>query len=169
MNEMQIFQNDRFGQVRTVVRDGDPWFVAADVCRALEVRNTPQALTRLEEDERDIILNDTPGGRQKMGIISESGLYSLVLSSRKHEARALHERRRLPAKDRYISSIGMWVKEMRPARFENLTMINDHQEGVHNDYFIREPKRCSFGRGGFRYDPHGQHFCHAARLSDLQA
>ena len=58
MKEITVFQNEQFGSVRTVVRNGEPWFVAADVCRALEIGNTSQALTRLQEDEKDIISND---------------------------------------------------------------------------------------------------------------
>ncbi len=88
MNEMTVFQNPDFGQVRTVTRDGEPWFVAADVCRALELGNNRQALKRLDDDEKGVISTDTLGGEQKMNIVNEPGLYSLVLGSRKPEARA---------------------------------------------------------------------------------
>ena len=88
MNNIQVFTNKHFGQVRVVMRDGDPWFVAADVCRALDVGNISQAVSRLEEDEKGIILNDTLGGKQSMAIVSEPGLYALVLGSRKSEAQS---------------------------------------------------------------------------------
>lgn len=88
MNELQIFTNDNFGEVRTVLKDNEPWFVATDVCRALEIGNPSQTTSRLDEDEKDIISNDTLGGKQTMLIINEPGLYSLVLGSRKPEARA---------------------------------------------------------------------------------
>ena len=88
MNELQVFENAQFGQVRTVQKDGQPWFVAADVCRALEVGNSRQALSRLDADEKGVISTDTPGGEQKMSIVNEPGLYALVLGSRKPEARA---------------------------------------------------------------------------------
>ena len=52
MNELQIFQNPQFGEIRTILRNGEPWFVAADVCRALEHSNVSVALERLEDDER---------------------------------------------------------------------------------------------------------------------
>lgn len=87
MNEIKVFENKQFGQVRSIVKDGEPWFVAADVCRALDVGNSRQALTRLDEDEKGVISNDTLGGRQEMSIVSEAGLYSLVLGSRKPEAK----------------------------------------------------------------------------------
>lgn len=85
MNDMQVFQNERFGEVRTVIREGQPWFVAADVCRVLELSNPTVAVERLDEDER-AKLNL---GRQGEGtIVNEPGLYTLVLGSRKPEAKA---------------------------------------------------------------------------------
>ena len=63
--------------------EGEPWFVAADVCRALELERTNRALSRLDDDEKGTHSVSTPGGRQMMSIVSESGLYALVLSSRK--------------------------------------------------------------------------------------
>lgn len=86
MNELTVFQNPDFGQVRTITRDGEPWFVAADVCRALEIDRTQ--IRRLDEDEKGVYSMQTPGGAQKMTIVNEPGLYSLVLGSRKPEAKA---------------------------------------------------------------------------------
>lgn len=88
MNELQVFRNAEFGEIRTVEQGDGTWFIANDVCRALELDNSRQALSRLDEDEKDVTLNDTLGGMQTMAIINESGLYSLVLSSRKPEAKA---------------------------------------------------------------------------------
>lgn len=88
MNEMQIFEKPEFGQIRTTTVDGEPWFVAVDVCRALEVGNSRQAVTRLDDDEKGVISTDTLGGRQDVSIINEPGLYTLVLGSRKPEAKA---------------------------------------------------------------------------------
>lgn len=88
MNELMLFQKEEFGQVRVVERNGEPWFVAKDVCECLELTNASQTLSYLDDDERDIISNDTPGGKQNMLIVSEPGLYSLVLRSRKPEAKA---------------------------------------------------------------------------------
>lgn len=86
--ELQVFTNPAFGQVRVIERDGEPWFIAADVCNGLKVNNSRQALSRLDDDEKaDVILNDGSQNR-RMNIINEPGLYSLVLSSRKKEAKA---------------------------------------------------------------------------------
>lgn len=75
--------------------NGEPWFVAVDVCKVLEIRNVSQALSRLCDKEeksfitipaRGITSTDTQGGEQKMLIVNEPGLYKLVFSSRKKEA-----------------------------------------------------------------------------------
>lgn len=88
MNDIEIFKNPEFGEIRVVEQNGEPWFVAKDVCDALELGNSRQALTRLENDEKaDVILNDGSQNR-KMNIVNEYGLYNLVLASRKPEAKA---------------------------------------------------------------------------------
>ena len=87
-NNLMNFENPEFGAVRSILIDSDPWFVAADVCKALELEKTNRALSRLDDDEKGAHSVSTPGGRQRMSIISESGLYSLILGSRKPEARA---------------------------------------------------------------------------------
>ena len=87
MNEIQIFEHESFGQIRVIDRDGEPWFVAADVCKSLEIADTWNALQRLDDDEKGTYSISTPGGSQEMSIINEPGLYSLVLGSRKPEAK----------------------------------------------------------------------------------
>lgn len=91
MDNVQIFKNDSFGSVRVIDQGGEPWFVAADVCKALEITNVGNAASRLDEDEKGSIrLTDVTqsGGNPNMTIINEPGLYSLVLGSRKPEAKA---------------------------------------------------------------------------------
>lgn len=86
-NPLQLFQNAGF-KVRVLIRDNEPWFVAKDVCDCLELGNVSQTCSRLDDDERGIISNDTPSGKQEMLIVSEPGLYSLIGSSKKQEAKA---------------------------------------------------------------------------------
>ena len=91
-NEMQVFNNDQFGKIRAITRDGEPWFVAVDVCNALSISNSRDAVRKLDEDEKMTVdLTDTHsgarGGAQKISAVNESGLYSLVLGSRKPEAK----------------------------------------------------------------------------------
>lgn len=87
MNNLQIFENERFGRVRTIEQNGEPWFIAKDVCECLSIGKYRDAVSRLEEDERGSVEMDTPGGRQSLSAVNEYGLYSLVLSSRKPEAK----------------------------------------------------------------------------------
>ncbi len=83
MNDLTTFTNPEFGQVRTVEIDGTPWLVGKDVAEALGYTN-PQKAIRDHVDEEDKGVNDsfTPGGTQTLVVINESGLYSLVLSSK---------------------------------------------------------------------------------------
>ena len=86
MNELQIFKSHEFGEIRTTVQNGEPWFVAADVCKALDIDK--RQTRRLDDDEKGVRSTHTPGGNQDMTIVNEAGLYSLVLGSRKPEAKA---------------------------------------------------------------------------------
>jgi len=89
MQELKIFESAEFGTVRALEIDGAPWFIAADVCRALEVKNARDAIARLDEDEKNtVVLTDGTPGNPNMTIINEAGLYALVLSSRKPEAKS---------------------------------------------------------------------------------
>ena len=87
MTNLQIFNNDRFGQVRIVPVDGELMFVAKDVCDCLEITKHRDAISRPDSDERGSVKLDTPGGKQDIAAINEYGLYNLVLSSRKPEAK----------------------------------------------------------------------------------
>ncbi len=91
MNELTVFNNEEFGEIRTITIDGEPWFVAADVCRALEIGNPTDATHRLDADEKMITLVSIEGNRRgnpNMTVVNEPGLYTLILSSRKPEAKA---------------------------------------------------------------------------------
>ena len=83
--ELQLFQNEDFGSIRTIVLDGEPWFVAADVCKILEHSNPTVAMNSLESFEKAKLNLGLQGG--DTNIISESGFYTLVLRSRKNIAR----------------------------------------------------------------------------------
>lgn len=86
MNELQVFTYQS-SDVRTVMRGGEPWFVLADVCRVLSIANSKNVFARLDDDEKGVHEMDTPGGKQKMSIINESGLYNVILRSDKPEAK----------------------------------------------------------------------------------
>ncbi|WP_337475401.1 phage antirepressor [Mitsuokella jalaludinii] len=88
MNDVKIFENPEFGRVRTTVIDGEPWFVAADVCHALDIGNPSDALNRLDDDERTLVSIEGASNGKPVNGVNEPGLYSLVLGSRKPEAKA---------------------------------------------------------------------------------
>ena len=92
-NKIKVFENAKFGSVRTVTINGEPWFVASDVCKALDIGNPSQAISRLDDDEKVTLTTNEGhsgklGGAQMLNVISEAGLYSLILKSRKPEAKA---------------------------------------------------------------------------------
>ena len=86
MSELSVFNFDSQA-LRTLTRDGEPWFVAADVCEALTIAQTASAMRQLDDDEKGVHSTHTLGGPQEVTIINESGLYSLILTSRKPEAK----------------------------------------------------------------------------------
>lgn len=88
MNDLQVFNNPKFGEVRAVEINGDPWFVGKDVATALGYQN-PQRAIRDHVDGEDKGVTDmvTPGGKQSISIINESGMYSLIFSSKLPKAK----------------------------------------------------------------------------------
>ena len=88
MNELKIFSNEEFGEVRTIEIDGEPWFVGKDVALRLGYRDTSDALKNHVDDEDKLTRCFADSGQNReMYIINESGLYSLVLSSKLESAR----------------------------------------------------------------------------------
>ena len=89
MNDLQIFSNPEFGRVRNVELNGQPWLVGADVATALGYKNPRKALAdHIDPEDKGVTKRDTPGGEQDILIINESGLYSLILSSKMPKAKA---------------------------------------------------------------------------------
>ena len=89
MNDLQIFSNPEFGQVRTVEIDGQPWLVGKDVAVALGYKNPQRAIRdHVEDEDKGMTKTVTPSGEQEMLIINESGLYSLILSNKMPKAKA---------------------------------------------------------------------------------
>lgn len=86
MNEIKIFENSDFGQVRTLERNNEIYFVASDICKCLDIKNTTQAVQRLDEDEKSMFNIGLSGG--ETNLVNEYGLYNLILVSRKKEAKA---------------------------------------------------------------------------------
>ena len=151
MNELQIFNNSEFGEIRTIEINGEPWFVASDICNALELSNTTSAVGRLDDDEKSKFNLGLSGG--ETNCVNEYGLYNLVLASRKENAKRFkrwitHEviptiRRtggyRVPQTP--LEALQMTVEqiveqEKRLNSFESrLDMIEAKSQTVPNEYF----------------------------------
>ena len=88
MDEIKTFTNKEFGTVRTIVKDGEPWFVGKDVAEILGYKETAKAIrTHICAEDKGVSVLDTPGGQQKITLINESGLYSLILGSKLPKAK----------------------------------------------------------------------------------
>lgn len=90
-NMVKVFESAEFGSVRTVVKDGEPWFVASDVCKALGLHQITRAMSRLDADEGGLLLVTHPQNAEKtleVNCVNESGLYHLILCSNKPAAKA---------------------------------------------------------------------------------
>ena len=113
------FTHPTFGTLRVVMRDGEPWFVAADVCKALELEQVSNAMRKLDSDEGGLFEIPHPQNPTKtmaVRIVSEAGLYTLVLSSRKPEAKAF---KRWVTHD-ILPSIRKHGAYMTPAKVEEM-------------------------------------------------
>lgn len=89
MNEIKLFENPEFGQVRVLEQEGEPWFVGKDIAKVLGYNNPLEAVRdHVDEEDKGVSKMDTPGGKQNIIVINESGLYSLILRSQLPEAKA---------------------------------------------------------------------------------
>lgn len=88
MSNLQIFENEEFGEIRTVTIDNEPWFVGKDVATALGYSNSRDAILKhVHEDDKGVAKCDTPSGKQEMTVINESGLYALIFGSKLDSAK----------------------------------------------------------------------------------
>lgn len=88
MSELQIFKNAEFGSVRTITIEGEPYFVGKDVAEILGYSNARKALVaHVDKEDKGVTKCDTLGGVQDLMVINESGLYSLILSSKMPNAK----------------------------------------------------------------------------------
>lgn len=132
MSSLQIFNSEEFGEIRTVIIDGEPWFCMTDICKALEISNTSQAKTRLNAD--GVITNeviDSIGRKQNANFVNEPNMYKLIFQSRKESAERFTDwvtSEVLPA----IRKTGSYQKPMTIAeQIQLLAQGNqDHEERI---------------------------------------
>lgn len=146
-NEMKIFENEEFGKVRTVVKDGEPWFVLADICKVLEISNSRMVAGRLDAEELMSVKLTSGGQRREMTAVSESGLYAVILRSDKPQAKPFRKwvtTEILPTIRRtggYVANEDMFIENYLPfldEPYQNLfrlqmTAINKLNERIRHD------------------------------------
>ena len=118
-NEIKIFESEEFGKVRTVVKDGEPWFVLADICK-VEISNSRMVAGRLDTEELMSVKLTSGGQRREMTAVSESGLYAVILRSDKLQAKPFRKwvtSEILPTIRRtggYVANEDMFIKNYLP-------------------------------------------------------
>lgn len=120
MNNLQIF-NYNGNEVRTIQKDGEPWWVLKDVCGILGISKYRDTASRLDEDERGSVRVDTPGGEQEMTVVNESGLYNVILRSDKPEAKPF----RKWVTSKVLPSIRKHGAYMTPQKIEEVLLNPD--------------------------------------------
>lgn len=152
---IQIFENERFGQIRTVMKDGEPWFVLADVCRALEISNSRMVAGRLDSDELMSVKLTSGGQRREMTVINESGLYAVIIRSDKPQAQSFRKwltSEVLPTIRRtggYVSNADMFVDEylsFADEPIKNLFKLQFEYIGQLNERIVSLHKRGIFSK-----------------------
>lgn len=133
MNELQIFNSEEFGEIRTVTIDNEPWFVGKDVATALGYSNTRDALAThvSEEDKNTVVISDGKRGNPNQVVINESGLYALIFGSKLESAKRFKRwvtSEVLPA----IRKTGSYQKPMTVAEQIQLLALGnqDHEERI---------------------------------------
>lgn len=91
MNELTLFSNLQFGSVRTIDKDGEPWFVATDVMEVFKATNRNRLMQSLDPDEKGYTQMSTPGGPQQKAVVNEFGLYSLLFAMQPTKARGVSD------------------------------------------------------------------------------
>ena len=167
-NILVTFENAAFGKNRTLTIDGEPWFVAADVCKALELGTPSMTVERLDADEKGISSIDTLGGKQRMAIINEPGLYSVILCSRKPEAKAFkrwitHEV--IPAIRKYG---GYMTKSLLEQVLENPNLIYEFARRMLEEQQKNERLRQEFDRAKPKADYYDA-FIHPESCTNIRA
>ncbi|MFR9506140.1 MAG: Bro-N domain-containing protein [Rikenellaceae bacterium] len=154
MGRVAILSHPAFGEVRSVVANGKSWFVAKDVCSVLGLKDGDTSLRKFDDDEKGSHTMHTLGGDQKMTVINESGLYHLIILSRKPEAKAF----RKWVTDEVLPSIrknGFYIHPSLKLTSAQQRKLNDTMRGLVNQYITdqdvaRCAKRCGRATGYVR-------------------
>lgn len=134
MNELQIFENDEFGKVRTVVIDSEPWMVGKDVADALGYANSRDAISKhVDDEDKGVAKCDTLGGKQDLQIINESGMYDLVFGSKLPTAKKFKHwvtSEVLPA----LRKTGSYTMPKMSKELQAIVMLDGKQEKLREEF-----------------------------------
>jgi prophage antirepressor-like protein len=134
MNELQIFENDEFGKVRTVVIDNEPWMVGKDVADALGYANSRDAISKhVDDEDKGVAKCDTLGGKQDLQIINESGMYDLVFGSKLPTAKKFKHwvtSEVLPA----LRKTGSYTMPKMSKELQAIVMLDGKQEKLREEF-----------------------------------
>lgn len=106
-NDLQVF-NYNNSEVRTVLQNGDPWFVLKDVCKVFGEKNHKRVSARLDPDEKGVSQIATPGGKQRVTVISESGMYSVLFAMQPEKARGVSDEH-IEQRQKQLHAFKRWV------------------------------------------------------------
>ena len=118
--------NFESNSIRTLAINNEPWFVAKDLCNAINISNYRDAIERLDEDEKGVALTDTLGGQQEMNIVSESGMYTLIL-----RCRDAVKKGSIPHRFRKWVTSEVLPTIRKTGKYESKTSVND-RTGLRN-------------------------------------
>ena len=134
MNELQIFENEEFGKVRTVVIDNEPWMVGKDVADALGYANSRDAISKhVDDEDKGVAKCDTLGGKQDLQIINESGMYDLVFGSKLPTAKKFKHwvtSEVLPA----LRKTGSYTMPKMSKELQAIVMLDGKQEKLREEF-----------------------------------
>lgn len=151
-NEIEIFKNEELGNVRILNINGDPWFIASDVAKSLGYKNTSDAIKRhVDDEDKGVVKHDTLGGNQEMVAINESGMYCLVLGSKKESAKKFKHwvtkevlpsirKRGLYIKDELLQNQQLLEDTISELQYDNSKLIEEKTEieKLNREYFSQK-------------------------------
>ena len=124
-SELHVFESKEFGRIRTVKIDGQPWFVGNDICDVFGETNRNRAMQALGEDEKGYTQMTTPGGKQQLAIVNESGLYSLLFVMKPSKVRG-KDKEYIAEREAKLISFRRWVtSEVLPSIRKHGAYITD--------------------------------------------
>ena len=141
MNELTVFNNEEFGEIRTMTIEGEPWFVVADICAYFGVSNRNRIMQSVDAEDKGGTQMDTPGGVQTVAIVNESGLYSVLFALQPNKARGV-SKAYIEDRQEKLHRFKRWVTaEVLPAIRKTGGYVNDTAQFVESYFGQLEPSQ----------------------------